>query len=194
MEINTNQELIIKYLSKTYYIKNNTFFEWPEKEKYGRNIIASLNKIFNLDNNTCETTFKFWAHSLGFPDNEAIWRASYTPKRLRTTWNPEIIQDLQVFYGFNAEAEAINLLSQEILQEINAEILKTLVSSSTTAQDFLGIMRCEGYDLGPTLYDPMSFCPKKYFMSMTNNQIINERQTSIHWENFLRTPKSNSKT
>ena len=186
MEINPNQELIIKHLSKAYYIKNNTFFEKPAKKKYGSNIVVSLSRIFYLDTEFCRVTFKFWAHSIGFPDDEGIWNISYTPTRLETTWSPEMAQDLHVFQGIDTEAELISMLSEEISKEIDAEILNTLVTSASTTQDFLGIMRCEGYKLTPMLYDPTSFTPKQYFVSMNYEEIKNERQTSIYWQNWLR--------
>lgn len=189
MKISQNQELLIKHLSRAYYIKNNTFFEWPENQVYGGHIVVSLSRIFNLDTSFCGTTFKFWAHSLGFPDDETIWSISYNPRKLKTTWSPEIAQDINIFHGVNVEAELISLLTEQISQEIDAEILNTLVTSATTTQDFFGIMRCEGYDLGPILYSPVTLTSKRNFFSMTNDQIQNERQTSIHWQNWLRARK-----
>jgi hypothetical protein len=47
-------------------------------------------------------------------------------RRLRTTWTPEMAQDLEAFNNINVETELTALLSQELSSQIDAEILRSL--------------------------------------------------------------------
>ena len=48
-------------------------------------------------------------------------------RRLRATWTPETAQDLEAFHGIDVEAELTNLLSQQIAQEIDNEIMNAFL-------------------------------------------------------------------
>ncbi len=192
MDIDPYQEQVIKFLNKNYFLKNNTFFgKVEEKQCWGKAIVVSVSQILYFDFEFCEDIFKRWAHSIGLPDDEEVWRKSYNPTRLNATWSPELAQDLAAFTLINAEAELVAYLAEEIKREINSEILNTLVTSATTGDDFIEIMKCEGYQLGPTMYNPTNFTPFKSFISMTHDELLNERENSIHWQNWLRARKHN---
>jgi len=45
---------------------------------------------------------------------------------LRTTWTPELVQDLTAYHNIDAEAELTTLLSENIAQEIDNEILREI--------------------------------------------------------------------
>ena len=42
----------------------------------------------------------------------------------------ELAQDLKAIHGLNAEAELANILSSEILAEINREVVRTIYKSA----------------------------------------------------------------
>jgi hypothetical protein len=47
-------------------------------------------------------------------------------------------------------------------------------------------MKCVGYEATQTVYDPVSFAPKKMFTSMKQNDIDNERQNNTIWQDWVR--------
>jgi hypothetical protein len=47
-------------------------------------------------------------------------------RRLRTTWTPELAQDIQAYHNIDAEQELTNLLSQHVAREIDNEILANI--------------------------------------------------------------------
>jgi hypothetical protein len=57
-----------------------------------------------------------------------IEKATVTAKSraLRAGYTMELAQDLKAIHGLDAEAELSNILSQEILQEINREVIRTI--------------------------------------------------------------------
>ncbi len=57
-------------------------------------------------------------------------------RALSSNYTVELAQDLKAVHGLDAEAELANLLSTEILAEINREIVKTIyyVAKSGTQQ------------------------------------------------------------
>jgi hypothetical protein len=187
MEIN-NEKQIFNYLSKNYFIRNNTFIEKPDNIEYGRAIVDILSIIFSLDFDFCENNFKLWAYNNGFPENQEIWSISYNPQRLKTKWC--------VDPSFTSENESIRIskLAKEISKEIDAQILKDLVTSSMTADEFFEILKCVGYKAGPLLYNPYDFMPFKSIISMTYDELTNERQNSIHWKNWLQSRRQNTET
>ena len=47
-------------------------------------------------------------------------------RRLRATWTPELTQDLTAYYNIDAEQELTNLLTQQINDEINEQIVRDI--------------------------------------------------------------------
>ena len=47
-------------------------------------------------------------------------------RALKAEYSPELAQDLKAIHGLNAEAELANILSTEILAEINREVIRTI--------------------------------------------------------------------
>jgi len=66
-----------------------------------------------------------------------IEKATVTAKSraLRAGYTMELAQDLKAIHGLDAESELSNILSQEILQEINREVIRTIyIAAETGAQ------------------------------------------------------------
>jgi len=58
-----------------------------------------------------------------------------TTRALKAEYTMELAQDLKAVHGLDAESELANILSTEILAEINREVLNTVNSSAVTATD-----------------------------------------------------------
>jgi hypothetical protein len=117
-------ESIIKYISKNYEIKNHSIWDLNDPhEVKGLKISESLIVIFDYSKYYCDYCLKKWAFDNGLPEKkwgDVYWRG------LNVTWTAEMIQDLQAFHNIDAEAELTALLSQEIANEIDNEILNNL--------------------------------------------------------------------
>jgi hypothetical protein len=50
------------------------------------------------------------------------------PRKFRTTWTPEIVQDIQAHHGIDVESELVSLLSEEIAREVDNDILRALTT------------------------------------------------------------------
>jgi hypothetical protein len=55
-------------------------------------------------------------------------------RRLRTTWTPELAQDLQAFHGIDVEAELTRLLSEELTRNIDRQIINNLNQDLVSVQ------------------------------------------------------------
>ena len=98
-------ESILKYLPKNYEIKNDRFWDIHyEKEVKGNDITSSLIIIFQHGKEYCDYCLKRWALNNGLPEKE--WGKAY--------------------HNIDAEAELTALLSDQISQEIDREILNNL--------------------------------------------------------------------
>jgi hypothetical protein len=53
-------------------------------------------------------------------------------RALKAEYSLELAQDLKAIHGLNAEAELANILSTEILAEINREVIRTIYKTATT--------------------------------------------------------------
>ncbi len=117
-------ESIIKYISKNYEIKNDRFWDIHyEEEVKGNDITSSLIIIFQHGKEYCDYCLKRWALNNRLPEKEwgkAYWRG------LRVSWTPEMAQELHAYHNIDAEAELATLLSDQISQEIDREILNNL--------------------------------------------------------------------
>ena len=97
---------------------------------------AALPDIWGVDNTATydvkggHTTAQSEALSgTGFQDmGFSIEKATVTAKSraLRAGYTMELAQDLKAIHGLDAESELSNILSQEILQEINREVIRTI--------------------------------------------------------------------
>ena len=59
-------------------------------------------------------------------------------RTLRATWTPELAQDLAGFHNIDAEAQLTALLSEQLTQEIDREIMNGLIGLGPTPTDIVG--------------------------------------------------------
>jgi hypothetical protein len=57
------------------------------------------------------------------------------PRKLRATWTPEIVQDIQAHHGIDVESELVSLLSDEIARTIDSDIVTNLTNLISTTLD-----------------------------------------------------------
>lgn len=62
---------------------------------------------------------KAWSNTRHIFSSVAVQSESRT---LRAAWSPELVSDLEVFHGIDAEAELISLLEQEIARAMINDI------------------------------------------------------------------------
>lgn len=55
-------------------------------------------------------------------------------RRLRATFTPELVEDLQAYHGIDVESELTRLLSEEITRNIDREIINTISQDLITVQ------------------------------------------------------------
>ena len=114
-------------------------------------------------------------------------------RQLKASWSLEMSQELQLNSLVDSGKELIALLSEEITNEIDAQILKDL-NGSLNYNDFLSVVKCVGYEIGPTVYDTNTFTPINHFVSMKYNEIENERQNNTYWQDWVRCREQNEET
>ena len=172
---------ILNYVKKQYYVKDGVFFSKYHEHEYGNDIIRELPKIFSVDRKDCIEIFKKWAESYGidYLDTDA-----YGSHRLSASWSPEYADDIQ-HHGFDAAEELMSILSEELAREIDAQILLDL-RGQINSNELLDVIKCVGYEKGPTVYDPATFMPRNYFTSMKKHEIEHERQNNSHWQKWIR--------
>ena len=175
---------ILNYIKKYYYVKDGVFFNKYHEHEYGNDIIRELPKIFSVDREDCIEVFKNWSESYGvdYLDVDA-----YDSHRLNAFWSPEFADDMSHHYvmGVDVANEMTSMLSEQIAAEIDAQILLDL-RGQINSNELLDVIKCVGYEPGPTIYDPETFSPKKYFTSIKKHEIENERQNNSHWQNWIR--------
>ena len=67
-------------------------------------------------------------------------------RALKAEYSLELAQDLKAIHGLNAEAELANILSTEILAEINREVIRTIYKSAETGAQ-LNVATAGTFDL-----------------------------------------------
>jgi len=73
------------------------------------------------NNNMRVREFKFF-HGVTI-QTEGIQRIVRT---LRAQWRPELVDDLNYYHGIDAEAELTRLMSEQIVEEIDNEVINIL--------------------------------------------------------------------
>jgi hypothetical protein len=117
-------DLINKYISKNYIIQDNRIWDKHDPhEVKGNDVTSSLITIFQYTKEYCDYCLKRWALNNWLPEKE--WGRTYW-KGLKVAWTPEMAQELHAYHNIDAEAELTALLSQEISNQIDDEILNNL--------------------------------------------------------------------
>lgn len=184
---------IITYLDKNYCVKEDLFFTiHDDVHEWGAPLTRGLATIFSFDKEFCRDVLMHWAYEKGMTSDQ--FEKAWWNHKLQTTWNPEMAQDLQNLYGVgNAEAQITAILSEQIANEINSEILKELRKQVKTTDDFISIVKCVGYEPSETTVDPSTGKPRKGFKSMNYNDIRNERKSNHIWQDYIRPTRIDDK-
>jgi hypothetical protein len=184
MNIIENQ--ILDYLKKNYSVKNFRFLHEVNKEyEFGVNIVDSNCLIFDIDFATSENTFVKWAEMFDFNRKHLDWLTAYLPRKLKTKLGVELAQDLSWHSSF--EVESFNVVLDMLMLELNTKIFEDLRPQIKTPEELLSIMRCIGYGLTATYYNPDNFSPYKSFISLPFTEVLHERQINHNWQNWVRT-------
>lgn len=184
MENVFKQAEILKYLDKNYVVVENAYLTKEGEHEWGNRVIWSLEQIFCHSKDLTESTFKFWAFAHGINDDN--WEDTLNPKLLKAEWTPEMAEDLRHYGVMNAEEQLMNILSQELAREIDAQILMDLRGQIKSTDDYLSIVKCVGYEPSITVYDPWTFTPKKKFVAIPHNEIQDERKNNPYWQDWVR--------
>lgn len=185
MESKEKQLEILSYLDKNYYVVENAYIcKYNSVHEWGNPIIWMLKQIFCHGEELTNTTFKYWAFNNGIDEDQ--WESSLNPRMLNVNWTPEMADDLRHYGIIDAEAQLTNILSQEIAREIDAQILLDL-RGKLQNDEFLGVVKCVGYEPNETTYDPNTFAPRRKFRAITHNEIENERKNNPYWQDWIRT-------
>lgn len=81
-------------------------------------------------------------------------------RRIRATWTPELVQDLNAFQNIDVEDELTRLLTEQLTAEIDRNII---IPRNTIAQDLVNVQPMElpqgrlFYIEHPTVYDDGSW-------------------------------------
>jgi len=174
----------LEYLDKNYCIQNKKIlrkhdgcFEW------GLDVIESLAKTLAIDIDECGKITRAWSNL-----SSDEWGLIIRPLKLKFQWSPELAQDIA---GFNEQQPFVEVISEELFKELRHPILINAFDRIKHSNELLGVIRCLGYILGPTIYDEVTFAPRKPFIAMTENEIINEQQNNAIWQDWVRTSEQN---
>lgn len=180
------QDEILNFLNKYYYVKESNFFNRDDEHEWGFLIIETLINVFCHETELIEKTLKEWAFSKGLSGDK--YKKANGVKKLNITWSPEISNNLGMYGIMGYENELMEILSEEIAKEIDARILLDL-KGQLTPEEFIGVMRCIGYETTPTIYDPNTLVPKKWFISINYNDIKRARENNTIWQDWVRARK-----
>ena len=84
-------------------------------------MVEYLNYSQEKDNNMGVREFRFF-HGITI-QSEGIQNIVRT---LRAQWRPELVDDLNYYHGIDAEAELTRLMSEQIVEEMDNEVINIL--------------------------------------------------------------------
>ena len=93
-------------------------------------MVEYLNYSQEKDNNMGVREFRFF-HGITI-QSEGIQNIVRT---LRAQWRPELVDDLNTVYSIDAEAELTRLMSEQIVEEIDNEVINILTKTINRGND-----------------------------------------------------------
>lgn len=175
-----DEEAVLWYFNKNYIIEDKVFKNKLTKEQFfGRDIINEISLVFNVSLDLCDETLRELADNFHLTEDE--FNYAYLPIRLKTTWSPELAQDLSAFYA-GTEQEFYNVLYDSLKMEMRSPLFDKLFPLAVGKQtDIESIMKCFGYGISPTTYDATDFTPRKKFIRISSTEMNVERKRNPIW-------------
>lgn len=197
--VNNREQEIIKYLNKTYIVKEKLFFnKYDNNHEWGLEIVEWLINMFPInsgyDNGSdfiTKVIFK-WAESFGL--NESEIKNAWVPRKLNAKWSLNMEDELVRLGVTNVQLQMINLLIEDLSKEIDTTILKELKPKIKTIDDLFSLVNCVGYKKKPVSYNPTTFLPEYGFISVKYHEMLNERQSNNIWQNHFRPTRVDEQT
>jgi len=117
---------ILKYLDTNFYVKENIVYNRADTIIVSVTLTKELEIVFGLKRNVLKFFIKKWllSKNANFPFKR-YWNTKIKPN----TFNSEMIQDLQGFYGIDVVAELEATLVREIDAEIRNNIMNNLMGT-----------------------------------------------------------------
>jgi hypothetical protein len=164
-------EIIHKYLDNNYCIN----YDFLPKEialislsgdiTQCYSVRQELSYFFGINEETSKDLIISWILSKFMCVPECGWDKLFKrPPKLKAAWSPELAQDISAFPNTDAEGELVASLAKEVAKEIDSQIFNNLINSVDTMDTFIDTMDNFGYELGPTVYNPMNFQTIRYFI------------------------------
>jgi hypothetical protein len=104
-------------------------------------------------------------------------------RRLRATWTPELAQDINVYHGIDAETELTTLLSEQVAEEINREVLNTFIDVSPLppprGELFYFHPQYNGEEINPTVFEDGSWYIGNTFKNVIGVEMTLKRHKFI---------------
>ena len=140
--------------AETFYNEVNTQFSSVTSgaNSFGQKFVGTIPGATNTSPLTAVNTYNtgaamgtFQAEALGTDSNTAFPQMAFSIEKVTVTANTralkaeytmELAQDLKAIHGLDAETELANILSAEILAEINREVVRTInITAEAGAQE-----------------------------------------------------------
>jgi len=178
-------KIIEHYLNKNYHVSKNLVFDRTDHQIWCCNIASEISVIFSRHILDVKDILVAWLNENNL--NEEKIHIAWKPIKLKISWSPAMSQDL-TRYGVS-EINVLNILKEEIYKEIQEDILLSLPNIG--AEELFSVIKCIGYEITEAIYDPNTFTPKKFFISIPYHQMIHERNNNTIWQDWIRTRQSN---
>ena len=104
-------------------------------------------------------------------------------RALKAEYSLELAQDLKAIHGLNAEAELANILSTEILAEINREVIRTIYkiagpgAGANTATAVSSTLISTQMDVGVLRSSRVCFSKSREMRTQSHKELVEERAT-----------------
>ena len=118
----------------------NPYVDWTNGASYAVGKGMSTSQAEALGDGTTGNAFAEMAFSI---DKVTVTARS---RALKAEYTMELAQDLKAVHGLDAETELANILSTEILAEINREVVRTIYRSATLGAQY-GVTTAGTFDL-----------------------------------------------
>ena len=117
---------ILKYLDTNFYVKENVVYTCADTIILSTTLSKELELIFGLKRKVLKFFIKKWllSKNANFPFKR-YWNITVKPN----TFNSEMIQDLQGYYGIDIVAELEATLVREIEAEIRSNVMNNLMAA-----------------------------------------------------------------
>lgn len=149
------ERYVLDYLNREFMVRDNSVYSNTDKDKrWAYDVFTEIVDVYGFTKEEITDVIKNWVETRGVD-----WDKWNTLRKIKVSWTPELVNDINAYHGIDAEAELTGLLAAQLAQDLDSKIIQGIRNMAELEAN----MKRRGYTT-QVCYNPNSFLPRHIFV------------------------------